>query len=122
MAKNILIIDDEPDMCIIVTVRLERLGYKVISAGTAEDGLALIEKTPPDLILLDLRLPGMQGEELCKILKSNVKFKPIPIIFFTANISSLMLSEKSKNMCADDCVIKPFKAEDLIAKIKKFIG
>lgn len=82
----------------------------------------IIQKAPPDLILLDLLLPKMQGDQLCKKLKSDDKFKNIFIIIFTASVIRLGLPEKIKEMGADDCIMKPFEPEELLGKIKRFIG
>ncbi|MDD5291979.1 MAG: response regulator [Candidatus Omnitrophica bacterium] len=122
MAKRILVVDDEPDMLDLATVRLKKLGYKIIEAVDAEEALAILQKDTPDLILLDLLLPKMQGDELCKKLKSDDKFKNIPVILFTASAIRTSLPEKIKEIGADDCIMKPFEPEELLGKVKKFIG
>ena len=122
MSKKILIVDDEPDIMTISTARLSRLGYEVIEAVDAEEALVILQKDIPDLILLDLLLPKMQGDELCKKLKSDDKFKNIPIIIFTASAIRPNLPGEIKKMGANDCVLKPFEPEELLSKVKKFIG
>jgi CheY-like chemotaxis protein len=122
MAKKILVVDDEPDVMDIATVRLKYLGYEIIPAFDAEQALAILQKDTPDLILLDLLLPKMQGDELCKKLKSAGKFKGIPVILFTASTIRPRLLENIKEMGADDCIAKPFEPEDLVEKVKKYIG
>ncbi len=122
MAKKILIVDDEPDILDLATVRLKKLGYEILEAVDAEGALAILQKDTCDLILLDLLLPRLQGDELCKKLKSDDKFKHIPIILFTASATRTSLPEKIKEMGADDCIMKPFEPEELLGKIKKFIG
>ncbi|MFA5143839.1 MAG: response regulator [Candidatus Omnitrophota bacterium] len=122
MAKKILFVDDEPDILDLATVRLKKLGYEVIEAVDAEEAMDIIQKTPPDLILLDLLLPKMQGDELCKKLKSDDKYKGIPIILFTASAIRPSLPENIKAMGADDCILKPFVPEELLGKVKRFIG
>ncbi|MFA5276580.1 MAG: response regulator [Candidatus Omnitrophota bacterium] len=122
MAKKILLVDDEPDIMSVATVRLEHSGYKIIPAIDAEEAQAILLKNTPDLILLDLLLPGMQGDELCKKLKSDDKYKKIPIILFTASAVRPNLPKDVKEMGADDCILKPFEAQDLLSKVKKFIG
>jgi CheY-like chemotaxis protein len=122
MAKRILIVDDEPDIMDVATVRLRHLGYEIIPAIDAEEALAILKKDIPDLILLDLLLPKMQGDELCKKLKSDIKYKLIPVILFTASAIRPQLPEEVKKMGADDCIVKPFEPEELLGKIKKFIG
>jgi len=122
MAKRILVVDDEPDILDLATVRLKKLGYKIIEAVDAEEALAFLQKDTCDLILLDLLLPKMQGDQLCKKLKSDDKFKHIPIILFTASTIRVSLPEKIKEMGADDCIMKPFEPQELLTKVKKFIG
>jgi DNA-binding response OmpR family regulator len=122
MAKKILVVDDEPDLLDLATVRLKKLGYEIFEAVDAEEALAILQTNIPDLILLDLLLPKMQGDELCKKLKSNDKFKDVPIILFTASAIRPDLPGKIKEMKADDCIMKPFEPQELIGKIKKFIG
>lgn len=122
MAKRILVVDDEPDIMDVATVRLKHLGYEIIPAIDAEEALAFLEKDTCDLILLDLLLPKMQGDELCKKLKSDDKFKHIPIILFTASAIRPSLPGRIDEMGADDCIGKPFEPEELLSKVKKFIG
>ncbi|MFA4889352.1 MAG: response regulator, partial [Candidatus Omnitrophota bacterium] len=74
----------------------------------------------PDLILLDLLLPGIQGEEICKKLKCDDRLKTIPVILFTASASDV--SKVAKEVGADDYIMKPFEPEELLGKLKKFIG
>ncbi len=122
MAKRILVVDDEPDMLDLGTVRLKHLGYDIIPVVDAEEALAFLKKDTCDLILLDLLLPKMQGDELCKKLKSDDKYKHIPIILFTASAIRPNLPGEVKKMGADDCILKPFEPEELLGKVKKFIG
>ena len=120
MPKKILVVDDEPDILKLAVVRLEAFGYEVLMAEKSEEALELLGKTKPDLILLDLLLPKMQGDVLCKKLKADPELKHIPIILFTA--SAIRVPEKVKEMGADDYIVKPFEPDGLLFKIKKFIG
>ena len=122
MGKRILVVDDEPDIMDIGTIRLKHLGYEIIPALDAEEAIAFLRKDTCDLILLDLLLPEMQGDELCKKLKSDDKYKNIPIILFTASTVRPSLPDEIKAMGADDCVLKPFEPEELVAKVKKLIN
>ncbi|MCX5712521.1 MAG: response regulator [Candidatus Omnitrophica bacterium] len=119
MKSIILLIDDEPDILKVVVSRLKNSGYKVLTTADAEGALSLLEKQIPDLILLDLILPNMQGDELCKILKNDPKFKDIPVILFTASV--VHVPEIVKESGADDYVIKPFEPEELLEKIEKLL-
>jgi DNA-binding response OmpR family regulator len=122
LAKKILVIDDEPDILDVATVRLKYFGYEIIPAVDAEEGIVFLENNIPDLILLDLLLPKMQGDELCRKLKADDRYKNIPIILFTASAIRLTLPELIREMGADDCIMKPFGPDELLNKVKKFIG
>ena len=97
MAKKILIVDDEPDILKIVTYRLGKAGYEIIAAADGQKGLDLIKEQKPDLVLLDLRLPVLDGDEVCKQVKADDKLKDIPVILLTAT--------SSVNKIADFCKI-----------------
>lgn len=122
MAKKILVVDDEPDIMEVATVRLKHMGYEIIPAVDAEEALAILRKDIPDLILLDLLLPNMQGDSFCRKIKSDERLKNIPVILFTASSIRSTIPEKMKEMGADDCIIKPFEPQELLDKVKKYIG
>ena len=120
MTNKILLIEDELDLVEVIKMRLENSGYEVISALSGEEAFTFLQKEIPNLILLDLLLPGMRGEEICKKLKCDNRFKTIPVILFTASASNI--PKVVKEVCADDYITKPFEPEELLFKIKKFIG
>lgn len=120
MAKKILIVEDEPDIMSLAVLRLKTCGYNILKSSTSEEAIELLKNDKPDLILLDLVLPGMQGDALCMKLKSDPRFKSIPIIIFTASI--IRIPEKIPDMGADDYITKPFDPADLLEKIKHLIG
>jgi DNA-binding response OmpR family regulator len=122
MAKTLLVIDDEPDIMDVVTVRLRHLGHEIIQAISAEEALAVLKNKIPDLILLDLLLPKMHGDEFCKKIKADKKYKQIPVILFTANVLYPGPAEKMKTMGADDYIVKPFEPEELLGKVKKMLN
>jgi len=84
LLSKILIVDDEPDIVNLVRVILEREGYDVVSASNGDEALAVAESEIPDLILLDLVMPGKSGLEVCKILKSTPRTRNVPVVMFTA--------------------------------------
>jgi two-component system, OmpR family, alkaline phosphatase synthesis response regulator PhoP len=98
---------------------LSKSGYDVISAEDGDTALEMAKSEVPDLILLDLRLPGKDGFEVCSELKSDDKYKGIPIILLTA--SSGLQEEKLKTCKHDSFVLKPYQFEDLLEKIRSFI-
>jgi len=121
MPKKIVVVDDEPDIIKVVSFRLGKLGYKILTADTGGAALDLIRKEKPDLILLDLALPDMEGYEVCRRVKTDDALKHIPVVFITASQAD-RIREKQNGFPADDFIIKPFEPEELIAKVKKFIG
>ncbi|MGB2706079.1 MAG: response regulator [Candidatus Omnitrophota bacterium] len=121
MAKKVLVVDDEPDVLKIVGFRLKSAGYEIKKASDGQEALDLIKKDRPDLVLLDLRMPVMDGYEVCRRIKSDENLKDIPVIFLTAS-SGATIKDKAYEYKADDYIIKPFEPEELLRKVKKFIG
>ena len=121
MAKKILVVDDEPDILKVVVFRLEKAGYEVFSAVNGQEALDSIDKIHPDLIVLDLIVPIIDGYEICRRIKADENLKKIPVILLTASITG-GLPEKAKMLKAEDYLAKPFEPEVLLQKIKKFIG
>ncbi len=122
MAKKILVVDDEPDILKVVTFRLRKAGYEIITAEDGQKALNLIKTQRPDLVLLDLRLPVIDGSEVCKQVKADDEVKNIPIILLTATSHINKIADKAKELKADDYLIKPFDPEELLKRVKKFIG
>ncbi len=115
--KKILIIEDEQDLAELVAFNLEKEGYRPIIALDGTTGLDLARQHQPDLILLDLMLPGMMGSEVCKQLKKKEKTATIPVIILTAKgeeIDRVVGFEVG----ADDYVVKPFSTRELLLRIK----
>lgn len=114
MSKKILLVDDDALMRRSLAFNLEQAGYQTRTAASAEDGLAIIRSSPPDLVLLDIGLPEMDGLEAIRQIKS---FIQIPVIFVTArrrNLDEVLGLE----LGADDYVTKPFDVDVLLAHIK----
>lgn len=120
MPKRILIVDDEPDLVKVTSFRLKKAGYQVLISVDGRQALELIQKDPPDLILLDLLLPHIQGDQVCKQIKQDPKLKHIPVILFTA--TAVDIPAKVKEVGADDYLTKPFDPEELMGKVKKYAG
>lgn len=114
--KQIVVVEDEPDILELLSYNLQREGYKVLCAADGLQGLALIQQVNPDLVLLDLMLPGIDGLEICRQLKAGVKTRNIPIVMVTAKgeESDLVLG---LGLGADDYVAKPFSPKELIARV-----
>ncbi|MDD4899993.1 MAG: response regulator [Candidatus Omnitrophica bacterium] len=120
MSKRVLVVDDEEIMLKVVSYRLKSLGYQILTAVNGKQGLEMIKAEKPDLVILDVRLPLMDGREVCRAVKTEDGLKHIPVILLTA--SSEDIAQKAKECCADDYSLKPFDPADLTAKIKKLIG
>jgi len=118
--KKILITDDEPDIVKVIRFRLVKMGYEVVIAVNGREGLEMARTIKPDLVLLDFRMPFLNGDEVCKEIKKDQSTKHIPVILMTASIQNA-LEEDIKSMGADDYILKPFEPEELIQKIKKLI-
>jgi two-component system, OmpR family, alkaline phosphatase synthesis response regulator PhoP len=114
---RILIIEDEPDITEIVKYNLERNHYQVSSAGTGEEGLKAARETLPDMILLDLMLPGMDGLEVCRKLREDPRTRDLLIIMLTAKGTEADIVV-GLTLGADDYVVKPFSTTELMARIK----
>jgi two-component system phosphate regulon response regulator PhoB len=118
MAKeNILIVEDEEDILELVSYNLSREGYQATGASSGEEALRLAKLAPPDLVLLDLMLPGIDGLEVCRQLKNNERTKSVPVVMLTAK------GEESDvvtglEMGADDYITKPFSPRVLVARVK----
>ena len=115
--EKILIVEDEKDIVKMLDYSLKKEGFRISSAYNGEDGLDMARKEHPDLILLDLMLPEMDGLEVCKTLKNDTKTGHIPIIILTAKAQE---ADKivGLELGADDYVTKPFSPRELIARIK----
>jgi two-component system, OmpR family, alkaline phosphatase synthesis response regulator PhoP len=114
---TILIIEDEEDIRELVKYNLQREGFNVLEAGSGEEGLKAVERTMPDLILLDLMLPGKDGLEICRILKRDEQAGHIPVVMMTArgDESDIVMGLE---LGAEDYVVKPFSPKVLIARVK----
>lgn len=115
--EKILIVEDEKDIVKILEYNLKKEGFRVITAYDGEDAIDLATREHPDMVLLDLMLPGMDGLEVCKSLKAQNKSKDIPIIMLTAK-SQEADKVLGLELGADDYVTKPFSPRELLARIK----
>ena len=119
--RRILIIEDEAGLVEMMKMRLEAADYEVISAFDGQEGLDVAKKEKPDLIILDLMLPKMDGYKVCGLLKKDARYAKIPVIIFTARAQEedVKLGEEVN---ADAYIIKPFEPQVLLAKIKELLN
>ena len=120
MNKKILIIEDEPEQIEVLKIRLEANNFEVISALDGEEGLAKANKEKPDLILLDIVMPKINGYEVCKHIKQNPEMKNIPIIVISA-IGAKDFEERCLDAGAEECIRKPYDSADVVTRIKKHL-
>jgi two-component system phosphate regulon response regulator PhoB len=115
--QTILIVEDEADLLEVLQFNLSREGYRVIASTAGDDGLQRARQAAPDLVILDLMLPGMDGIEVCRRLRADPITQSIPIIMVTAKgeESDVILG---LGVGADDYVVKPFSPKELIARVR----
>ena len=117
MSNKILIVDDEKDIVDLISYNLEKEGFATAKAYDGESALDLVKAAKPDLVVLDLMLPGIRGLEVCKFIRKNQDTEALPIIMLTAKGDQL---DKilGFEMGADDYITKPFNVRELIARIR----
>ncbi len=117
MAANILLVEDEPGIQELLKFNLSQAGHRVTAVGDAEHALTYLKNTLPDVILLDWMLPGLSGIDLCKRLRGDERYRPVPIIMLTARGE-----ERDKvlglDTGADDYMTKPFSPRELVSRIQ----
>ena len=114
MGQTVLVVDDEQNIVNITAFNLKKEGYEVLTAGDGEEAVEIVEKHQPDLILLDIMMPKMDGYEACRKIREKYN---IPIIMLTARAEELD-KVLGLEMGADDYVTKPFGTRELIARVK----
>ncbi|MFN3530966.1 MAG: response regulator [Candidatus Brocadia sp.] len=115
--EKILVVDDEQDLVKLIRYHLEKEGYKVISAFNGGDALFLTRKERPELVILDLMLPGIDGLEVCKKLKADQELAHTAIIMLTAKGEEADITIGLK-LGADDYMTKPFSPKELVARVQ----
>lgn len=121
MAK-ILVVDDEPDIIRLVVRIMESQGHLVITAQNGEQALDLANMDPPDLIIVDLDLPQMNGLDMCKRIKAGKGTSHIPIIMMTVAYVSLADAKRAAGIGADEYIFKPFMSEVLIHNVERLLA
>ncbi len=118
--KKILVIDDEIELGMALKIRLTASGFEVKTITDGVEGIALIESFKPDIVLLDYIMPKADGLEICKRIKSQDKFKSIPVIMFTA-AGDKDIESKINNAGAQGYINKPFDTQSLLNLLNKWI-
>ncbi len=120
MKKRILIVDDEPNIVVPLEFLMQQNNYDVQTAETGEKALDLISNWKPDLILLDIMLPGMDGYEVCQKIRQEKELNHIRIVFLSAMARSIDIA-KGMGLAADDYITKPFAIDYVVNKIKELL-
>jgi CheY-like chemotaxis protein len=121
MAKKILVVDDEPDITMMLKMRLDSRNYNTITAQDGQEALDKVEKEMPDLLILDIMMPKMNGYELFHVLRASPKYSHIPIIILTASVEIDYVKRFIKEG-ADAYLKKPYKAETLLGIVNGLLG
>jgi CheY-like chemotaxis protein len=120
IAKKILVVDDEPDVVSVIEARLKGDGYQVIIACDGKESLEKAKAQKPDLILLDIKMPDMDGHKILKGLKEDDETKSIPVIMLTASSEPVDVIKSLSYEGAVDYIVKPFNTQDFLRKIRKY--
>jgi DNA-binding response OmpR family regulator len=114
---TVLVVEDEPDLREVIRYNLEREGFRILETEDGEEGLDLLREQLPDLVLLDIMLPGLDGIEICRSIKYDPHTRNIPVIMVTArgDESDIVLG---LGVGADDYIIKPFRPRELVARVR----
>ena len=120
MSKKILIADDETDIVETLQFMLEVEGFECLTAYNGEDALNMAKREMPDLLILDVMMPKINGYKVCRLLKFDAKYKNIPILMVTARSQEedKMIGEETG---ADEYITKPFEINDVVEKVKKYL-
>ena len=121
MSKKILMIEDDANMLKLAKYNLEKHGYSVISAECGKEGLRLARQENPDLLVIDVLLPRMNGFTICRMLRYDEKFKHLPIIVLTGQVTEEH-EATGKEAGADIYLRKPYDPQVLLEKIRELIG
>ncbi len=120
MSKKILIVDDEPNIIVPLEFLMEQNNYDVKVAETGEQALEIMGTYDPDLILLDIMLPGIDGYGVCQKIRNNQKFKNTKIIFLSAMARTIDIA-KGLGLTADDYITKPFSNAFVVDRVKALL-
>lgn len=117
---KVLVIDDDPGVCNTLTMLLGEEGFEVLTAMSGEEGIGVAREDNPDIILLDIEMPGLDGPKVCRILKEDPQTADIPIVFLTAKLN-LDAMEVTLDGVTQGYIMKPFSQYDLLDKIDEVL-
>ena len=120
MCASILVADDEPNIVLSLEFLLKQAGFRVRTVADGEAALAAIAQEPPDLVLLDVMIPGRDGYAVCQAIRSNPAWRDVRIIMLTAKGGEIQ-REKGLSLGADEYVTKPFSTRELVERIRRML-
>ena len=120
MGAKILIVDDEPDVVAVVQGRLVSAGYEVTVMADGQQALECVKKHPPDLMVLDVMLPTLNGYEVCTMIKQDIRYRAIPVVMLTARTEEKDV-RLGRECGADAYLLKPFQANELMQTIQTLL-
>ncbi|MBV1787578.1 response regulator [Marinobacterium sp. D7] len=118
---RVLIVDDEPNILLSLEFLMQQAGLEVDTADTGESALAKVAASPPDLLLLDISLPGISGFDVLERLREQPATRALPVVMLTAHGREVE-KEKGIALGADDYITKPFSTQELVARIQALLG
>ena len=121
MTRRILIADDEPNIVVSLEFLMKREGFEVVTATDGEAALAALASAPPDLVLLDIMLPRMNGFEVCQRIRANPEWRNVKVLMLSAKGRDTEIA-KGLALGADAYVTKPFSTKDLVAQVRQMLG
>jgi len=119
--KRILVVEDDPLIMDLIAILLEREGHEVVRAPTAEQGLAIAEGRPPDLVLMDIALPGIDGLAATRMLKSGAATRAVPVVALTAQAMRADAEAAARAGC-DGFIAKPISTRAFLREVAAFLG
>ncbi len=121
MTASVLVVDDEPNIVLSLEFLLKQAGFRVRMASNGEAALAAIAEDPPDLVLLDVMIPGRDGYAVCQAIRANPAWQGVRVLMLTAKGSEIQ-REKGLSLGADDYITKPFSTRELVGRIRRMLG
>ncbi len=121
MTASVLVVDDEPNIVLSLEFLLKQAGYRVRMASNGEAALAAIAEEAPDLVLLDVMIPGRDGYAVCQAIRANPAWQRVRVLMLTAKGSEIQ-REKGLSLGADDYITKPFSTRELVDRIRRMLG
>lgn len=121
MTNSILVADDEPNIALSLKFLMEQAGFSVQTASNGQEALDAVARSAPDLILLDINMPRVNGYQVCEAVRANPEWKHVRIVMLTAKGRDIE-REKGLALGADDYITKPFATQEVVQKVRSLIG